>query len=76
LSVDLGSGDGADKRAYRLKRIRDIINDSGGINILTVLGFCEVALGLKEKTAKNYVKTLTKYGIIYRRGDKLFVKKS
>lgn len=74
MTVDL-AGDGADKRAYRLGRIRNLIVESGGVHIASVLGFCEVNLGLTEKRARAYVETLRRYGIIYIRKDKLYAKK-
>lgn len=69
------AGNGADKRKYRLDRIRNLIAESRGVSVTSVLGFCVYNLGLTEKRAESYIKSLTKYGIIYRRGDKLYARK-
>lgn len=68
-------GNGADRRKKRLKGILAAIESSDGITRRDLVGFCVVHIGLNRKTAERYIKDLFDFGMIYKRGEKYYVRK-
>lgn len=66
---------GADKRLQRLNKIIAYIRENRGISKRGLVRYILLELGLRRRKVQEYLKILEEFGVIYYKGDKVYVKK-
>lgn len=56
--------DGSWVKQQRMKQIRKMLNGAGEVKLSWFIAWCEVNMGLTEKTAKKYLRPFETLGLI------------